>query len=136
MRRHCRKPTEMKTRVFVNHLTRINYQKIVHLPPRFNGTQSLPEDELVDIVVNSIPRKWVREMDRLDFDPSEKSMLEVIAFCECQEAAEEHDAADDTKTVPKKEKATRQNGDGSHKKAKTESCGQKDRTCLKHAPFQ
>jgi hypothetical protein len=134
MRCHCRKPKEMKTRVFVNHLTRINYKEIVHLPPRFNYTQSLPEDELVDIVVNSIPRKWVREMDWLDFDPSEKTMLEVIAFCERQEVAEEHDAADDTKTVPKKEKSTRQNGNGNHKKAKTESSGQKDRNCIYHGP--
>jgi hypothetical protein len=57
MQCHCRKPKEIKTRVFVNHLMRINYQEIVHLPPCFNLAQSLPEDELVGIVVNSIPQK-------------------------------------------------------------------------------
>ena len=67
--------------------------------------QCLPEDELIDIVVNAIPRKWIREMDRLDFDPAEKTMLEVIAFCERQEAAEEHEKADDKKVVTHKGKA-------------------------------
>jgi hypothetical protein len=71
MRRQCHKPKDMKTRVFVNHLVRINWQEIVHLPPRFDATQCLPEDELIDIVVNALPRKWIREMDRLDFDPAE-----------------------------------------------------------------
>ena len=132
MRRQCRKPKDMKTRVFVNHLTRINWQEIVHLPPRYDVTQCLPEDELIDIVVNAIPRKWIREMDRLDFDPAKKTMLEVIAFCERQEAAEEHEKADDKKVVSQKGKA---NDHGNSKKQKTtEGGGKKDRDCLYHGP--
>jgi hypothetical protein len=66
---HCCKPNEMKICVFVNHLDKINYQEMCYLPPAFSFMQSLPPDKLVDIVVNIIPHKWTREMDRLDFDP-------------------------------------------------------------------
>jgi hypothetical protein len=84
-------------------------------------------------VVNAIPRKWIREMDRLDFDPAEKTMLEVIAFCERQEAAEEHEKADDKKVVSHKGKA---NDHGNSKKQKTDTAGggKKDRDCLYHGP--
>jgi hypothetical protein len=88
---HCRKPKDMKTWVFVNHLARINYQEMCYLPFAFSVAQRIPPDELVDIVVNSIPRKWTREMDRLDFDPAEHTLNEVVAFCETMEAAEEQD---------------------------------------------
>ena len=101
LRRYCRKPKDMKIRVFVNHLARINYQELIHLPPAFNHTQSLNVDELNDIIVNSIPRKWTREMDKQDFDPAEKTLNEVIAFCERMEASEEHDDSEDKKVVSK-----------------------------------
>jgi hypothetical protein len=70
-------------------------------------------------------------MDRLDFDPAEKTMLEVIAFCERQEAAEEHEKADDKKVVPHKGKA---NDNGHPKKQKTDGGGKKDRDCVYHGP--
>ena len=94
--------------------------------------QCLPEDELIDIVVNAIPRKWIREMDRLDFDPAEKTMLEVIAFCERQEAAEEHEKADDKKVVTSQRKSQWQWQ--STKKQKTDGGGKKDRDCMYHGP--
>ena len=59
----CCKPKDMKTHVFVNHLAHINDLEISLLPPRYNAMQSLPDDEIVDIIVNIIPRKWMREMD-------------------------------------------------------------------------
>jgi hypothetical protein len=131
MRRQCRKPKTMKTRVFVNHLVRINDQEIIHLPPRFDVSQCLSEEELIDIVVNAIPRKWVKEMDRLAFDSTEKTMREVIEFCERQEGAEEGEEANDKKVVPHKGKA---NGNGNPKKQKTESGDKKDRDCMYHGP--
>jgi hypothetical protein len=53
LRHHCCKPKDMKTHVFVNHLARINYQEMCYLPPAFSVAQSLPCNELVDIVVDS-----------------------------------------------------------------------------------
>ena len=52
---HCRKPTDMKIRVYVNHIDRINDQELRYLPPQFNASQCLPEDEVIDIVVNNVP---------------------------------------------------------------------------------
>ena len=58
-------------------------------------------------------------------------MLEVIAFCERQEAAEEHEKADDKKVVSHKSKS---NDTSSTKKQKVDSSGKKDRNCLFHGP--
>ena len=58
-------------------------------------------------------------------------MLEVIAFCERQEAAEEHEKADDKKVVSHKGKAS---DHGTTKKQKTDSGGKKDRDCPYHGP--
>jgi hypothetical protein len=38
LRRHCCKPKDTMTHVFVNHLARINYQEMCYLPPAFSVT--------------------------------------------------------------------------------------------------
>jgi hypothetical protein len=129
MRRQCRKPKDMKTRVFVNNLVRINNQEMIHLPPKFDSSQCLSEAELVEIVVYAIPKKWKKEMDRMSFDHTEKTMNQVIKFCEIQEGQEEGDEASDKKVAPQKGKT---NGNGHPKKQKTEGSGKKDNDCLYH----
>jgi hypothetical protein len=126
LRRYCRKPKDMSVRVFVNHLLRINYQEMCFLPPNFNVRQSLPEDEIVDILVNSIPRKWLREMDRLDFDPATHDVSAVVQFCERMESAEESE--------DREKKAPSKTGSSGHKKGKSESPAKKDRNCMFHGP--
>ena len=131
LRRQIRKPKDMKTRVFVNHLVRINTLEIPFLPPKFNSTQSLPEDEVTDLLSNAIPRKWIKEMDRMDFDPAEKTLQQVVAFCERMEATEEHEEAADKKVVEHK---GGKKDDKSHKKVKTTSGDNKSRNCVYHGP--
>jgi len=128
MRRFCRKPADMTIREFTNHISRINDEEIPILPP-FGGTaQKLSDDEIIDIVLNGTPRSWMREMDRLDFDPVTKTLHEVVSFMECMEAAEDFDPARNggkTTTVVKK--------NGKSSKTNTKSNGQGgNQYCLLH----
>ena len=90
MRRKMRKPADMKVRQYVNHLFRINYDELPLLPP-FGLQQSLSIEELMDIVLFGIPKSWIKEMDRQDFDPfrDTTTISKVVAFCERLESAED-----------------------------------------------
>jgi hypothetical protein len=88
MRRKMRKPADMKTRMYVNYLQRINYDELPMLPPFAGASQSLAVDELMDIVLFGIPKSWITEMDKQDFDPFTKSINRVVDFCERMESAE------------------------------------------------
>jgi len=89
MRRFCRKPADMTIRVFANHVTRINNDELPLLPPFGNRRdQMLSQDEIIDVIQNGIPRSWMREMDKQGFDPIEKTLAEVVDFCERMENAE------------------------------------------------
>ena len=116
----------MTIRVFVNHLMRINYTEMCLLPPSYSARQCLPDDEMVDIIVNSIPRKWIREMDRLDFDPATKNTNKVVNFCERMESAKEHEEGS--------KKAPTKHASSSTKKGKTDGAARKDRNCMFHGP--
>jgi hypothetical protein len=127
LRRFCRKPAGMPIRTFANHVTRINNDELPMLPP-FHGTaQRLSNDEIVDIVLNGIPRSWLKEMDKLGFDPIEYELTQVIEFCERMESAEDFEPArDGGKTSSKDNKVPRK--DSSSKKSKTEG----GKYCLLH----
>jgi hypothetical protein len=88
MRRKMRKPADMKTRMYVNYLYRINFDELPHLPPFGGPTQSLSQDELMDIILFGIPKSWITEMDKQDFDPFSKTIERVVDFCERMESAE------------------------------------------------
>jgi hypothetical protein len=94
MRRFCRKPAGMSIRTFANHITRINNDELPMLPPFGpRRDQVLSQDELIDVVLNGIPRSWMKEMDKQGFDPVEKDLQEVIDFCERMENAEDFEPA-------------------------------------------
>ena len=101
MRRKMRKPANMTTRTYVNNLLRINTDELPQLPP-FSPTQSLREDELIDIVTFGIPKSWVRKMDEHDFDPVVKGLAATIVFCERMESSEDFTPDADQKISTKK----------------------------------
>jgi hypothetical protein len=37
-------------------------------------------DEIINIVLNGVPRGWICEMDKLDFDPITKTLAKVVDF--------------------------------------------------------
>ena len=88
MRRKMRKPNEMTTRTYVNHLSRINSEELIILPPG-GVNQRLSDDEIMDIVIYGLPKSWVKEMDRQDFDPFTKTLIQTVEFCERMEASED-----------------------------------------------
>ena len=59
MRRQMRKPREMKARDFVARLQEIN-NYLAQFPP-FGVDQTLPEDEVLDILESAAPIAWQRE---------------------------------------------------------------------------
>ena len=57
----------------------------------------MPNDEVVDIIVYGLPKSWLKEMDKQDFDPFRATLVDLLAFCERLEAAEDHEGLGDTK---------------------------------------
>jgi hypothetical protein len=77
MRCKMRKPADMKTRIFVNHIHQINFNELPQLPPFVTG-QELSNDKLLDIILFGIPKSWVKEMDKQDFDPFDREDIQAI----------------------------------------------------------
>jgi len=123
MRRKMRKPNDLTTRQYVNHLIRINDTELPKLPPFAGDAQKLSADEIVDIICYGIPKSWLRKMDEHNFDPFIANLGDLIAFCERMESSEEHDKSSDTKPSAssrnsknsKKYKSQRNNGEGKGK---------------------
>jgi hypothetical protein len=115
MRRHCRKPKEMSTKAFYSHLIRINNEELPNIPPSFDKSQRLKEDDLIDIILNSIPTRWSVEFERIDFDPTEKSIEELLQQCKRMESIDSMTTDPTTKTVEGKSSTKGK----STKKAKT-----------------
>ena len=61
MCRNCCKPTDMKIRIFINHLQRMNAVELPLLPP-FAVTNILGEDELTEIIQYAIPNLWNKKL--------------------------------------------------------------------------
>jgi len=105
LRREARKPIDMGVREHLMHISRINTQEIPRLPPHFNATQSLSDDEIVDILLFGTPKSWQREMDRQGVDPLSSTPHDVVAFMERIEMLEDFDGdRKTTKVVPSKGK--------------------------------
>jgi hypothetical protein len=120
MRRNMRKPLDMSVREYANRLMTINNDEITKLPPAFDDTQKLSDDEIIDILTSGIPKSWIREMDKQNFDPTEGTITEVLNFCERMESAEEgsfekvrNDQKTNGKNGKSKPKGKPKNGDGS-----------------------
>jgi len=107
MRRKMRKPADMKVRTYVTHLHRINFDELPMLPPQA-ATNSLSNDELIDIVIYGLPKSWVKEMDRQDFNPFHvQNINAIVDFCERLESAEDFNPDTKPKSTNKSSKKSR-----------------------------
>jgi len=97
LRREARKPFDMNIKSYHMNITRINSEEIPKLTPKFDETQSLAEDKIVDILMCETPKSWQKEMDRQGFDPLGHAPMEVVAFMEWIKSCEEFDS--DKKTT-------------------------------------
>ena len=92
LRRYCRKPADMTVREFWANFQRINNEEIPNMPPLYDATQSLKRDELIDILLYSLPKSWQGEMNKQNYDPFGGSVQDLIDFAERMETAEALDA--------------------------------------------
>jgi hypothetical protein len=127
MRRHCRKPKEMTTKAFYSHLIRINSEELPNIPPAFDKSQCLKDDDLIDIILNSIPKRWLVEFERIAFDPTEKNIEELLQQCERMESIDTMTTDPTTKIVEGKSSTKGK----STKKVKTHH-GKKTGDCVIH----
>jgi len=103
LRREARKPIEMGVRECRMYILCINLQEIPRLPPQFNATQMLSDDEIVDILLFGTPKSWQREMDCQEVDPLVSAPHEAATFMERIEMSEDFDSnKKTTKVVPGK----------------------------------
>jgi len=119
LRREARKPFDVNVKGYYMNITRINSEEIPKLPPNFAETQSLAEDEIVDILPYRTPKSWQKEMDRQGFHPLAHTPMEVVAFMERIKSSEEFDSDKKTTKVAAsnkgKKKPSESNGTkGSH----------------------
>ena len=137
IRRRVRKATDMSIRDFYNHLLRINNQEIPAMPPNFSHDQSLPEDEIIDILLYAIPNSWKKEMDKQGFDIDRATPQQVVDICEQIEASESHDS-NGSNNNNNKSKSNEKNGKSnkkakkSHDKTKGNSNNNDDYYCMYH----
>ena len=86
MRRHLRKPRDMKTREFAARISELN-QYLKQFPP-FEDNQELDDDEIIDIIEHAIPRSWQDNIVLQGYDPDDSTLADLVDFCERHEFIE------------------------------------------------
>lgn len=139
MRRFVRKPATMKTREYAARIVEIN-NYLPSFPPSTVGgavPTKLDDDELVDLMEFGIPRTWQRAMVLQDFDPTDASIQDFIAFCERMERVELADGGHSTSNNNNKS-GNRENGSSpektprSTKRFRSRDDDEGDQECLLH----
>lgn len=134
LRRFVRKPFTMNVRKFVARIQEIN-NYLPFFPPQVPGEpiQKLDDDEVIDLMEFGVPRAWQKKMEEHDFDSTNTTIGEFLAFCERMERIEIGDDKSRHKDHParngsneRKRKAD-QNGTG-----KTGQIGTGKHYCLLH----
>jgi hypothetical protein len=128
LRRDCRKPAEMKVRIYLQHLLRINMSELENLPP-FNVDQVLSTDELLDIILYGTPKSWQKEMERQGFDPMDHTLNEVVDFMERIESSEDFDTTKPNNQDKSKDKSKNR---GKTNRPHNAGTGRNDLFCVYH----
>lgn len=89
LRRFVRKPLTMSVRKFVARIQEIN-NYLPSFPPQVPGEpiQKLDDDEVIDLMEFGVPRAWQKKMEEHDFDSTNTTIGEFLAFCERMERIE------------------------------------------------
>jgi hypothetical protein len=81
MHRKMHKPTGMSMCQYVNHMTHINMMELPFLPPFRGEAGRFTDNEFKEIILFGIRNSWKKEMDKFDFDPFLKTVIELVEFC-------------------------------------------------------
>ena len=92
--RECIKPTDWSVRDYYQRLCYMNAVELPLLPPfGARPDHCFSEAELKEILLFVTPPEWQREMDRMGFDPTISTNVQVLNFMENLEAAERAERA-------------------------------------------
>jgi hypothetical protein len=133
LRRNMRKPPTMPIRRWLGNIVRINSKEIPQLPP-YSNTASLPEEELKEIMMYSIPKSWVSELDRQSKNIDNMSLGQILDFLEGIEMSEQHNKHPDTKVVNNNSnnKKPAKKGGSKNYNAGSNNNGKKEKHCMHH----
>ena len=94
LRRFVRKPMGMTSRMFVARVQELN-NYLPHFPSQVPGEpiQKLDDDEIIDLMEFGVPRSWQKKMEEHNFDSTNTTIGEFLAFCERMERIEQMDTA-------------------------------------------
>ena len=113
IRRFIRKPKDMKFRAFVNRVLELNGHLDKFPEETTNVTPTILEnDEIKDILHHACPKSWQDQMTTLGFNFPEKTIEDMIEFCERFEQIEDD-------VIPKKKKSSRKESSSSLSKKTT-----------------
>ena len=113
IRRFIRKPKDMKFRAFVNRVLELNGHLDKFPEETTNVTPTILEnDEIKDILHHACPKSWQDQMTTLGFNFPEKTIEDMIEFCERFEQIEDD-------VIPKKKKSSRKESSSSSSKKTT-----------------
>ena len=110
IRRFIRKPKDMKFRTFVSRVLELNghLDKFPEEVPNVAPT-ILENDEIKDILHHACPKSWQDHMTQLGFNFPDKTIEDMIEFCERFENT-------DDDVIPKKKRSTKKESSSSSKK--------------------
>jgi hypothetical protein len=131
LRRGCRKPADMKIRVFVSHLLRINCSELPLLPP-FSPVNSLTHDELIEIVQYAVPNSWSRKLREQGKDPLVMGMNIFLDAMEAIESAEVDFSSASNKDSGTPSKKSSKSSKKAKRSNKSNSNDSGEYYCLKH----
>lgn len=97
MRRHMRKPRDVKIREYLARFNELN--ELLSTFPGAPFDPKVSDDEICDILEYGAPGSWQNKMREHDFDPLLHSPIEVVEFCERLETNEDIEGA--SKPPPK-----------------------------------
>jgi hypothetical protein len=59
-----------------------------YLPPFRGDVARFTDEEFKEIILFDILNSWKKEMDKFNFDPFMKTILDLVEFCERMEASD------------------------------------------------
>ena len=127
MRSHLRKPREVRVKQIFTRISQMNA-----LFPLFPGPENVMflDSELVDVILGMIPAKWQTDLAKMNFEPSDSSLLEFQTVLEKIEMIEDVEGLSITKKKSqengKKRKSDEDEKSGNPKK---KSWGKGDKKC-------
>ena len=88
MRQNIKKPRTMRVRAFIEWMLQLN-NCLEHFPPDFEREQVLPEEEVLDCILNAMPPKWQQTLLTNGYDTIDSSLDDLSKMLKLQEAAKD-----------------------------------------------